>query len=460
MLRIPASRFSASGLQEQSEQQEDSSHQDDAHNDSFGSNEQISSKDGENTPLILIHQFPSLPDELQLYTYTYLPLPSLMNLQLSNRKTYSLLTYNQGAALLWRHHLNGYGIVLVPEREGSDDHDLDNKGWRVASSHTATTITLLSDPLSAPWINRTIFGVNPSVVHLKKLAHFIASFAALHEPDQVYHNDELFLIESIIATEIDSSSHDSANQDISMTRSLDMDSFYSSTGSDSTDGNEWLTFYLKNPAVTSDDSSPPPINAQCKHTIGAVFLKRIAIRPFMAYWQSNNIYPPKFVSIQVIDARDQSILYESQTFPVQHDRHLQVFELNPPVIIFEKDPQEMEIPDIEGRGEHRLTFHPTDVTQADVDSARQQWDEEEEEELVHLIVSHVLRRKQQALARHLSLRRQNSPLILKVNLLGKVQTQPGDELFYTCLNLFDVQGARCCIEVGDEARSVIQQTRG
>ncbi|KAL0479329.1 DNA mismatch repair protein MutS, partial [Acrasis kona] len=280
-----------------------------------------------------------------------------------------------------------------------------------------------------------------------------------------YQQKDIILEHTLIAEPIRASTIDYAEQDVDKTRDASLSTFWSSKGSDSEKSNETTIYSLVNPEYAQDRSLLCSNYTSCtKGNIGITSIKSLLVKFFEARYQFRNIYASRSVRVSITDQAN-NVLWSSEEIKVNHSSEVQ--EINCPVVIIEKlDKKETIIPKVQRPDiEHFLD--------EDDDTDMEYEDEEEEENTLHRAIRATLTHEEVAdavqmyqgdalimflnnLAKKkiqiISATRLHSDklskitsnkegrLLLRVDYLGKIQKQPGDELYYTCVEFLDLVG--------------------
>lgn len=256
------------------------------------------------------------------------------------------------------------------------------------------------------------------------------------EEEEQQIEDELhspFLINSlhntVIHAALEASSEDQSNQSIQETRKGrdEFSSFWSSKGSDSKDSNEWATFSIVNPLKQNK-------------ALVATIVDQVMIKAFRAGWQNKNIYSPQAFSLSFGNNAKEYALHNTATFAVKQSENAQYFDIGPVLLIGSIKQQEDDAAKLNGDLPQNIT-----LTQNDIMEAWQSLGENATQDRLMGYLMQYVRKRAATAAIEAKKQRAPTAFYVRANLLGKVQTQPGDNLFYTVLELFDVKGTQVCI---------------
>ncbi|KAG2389556.1 hypothetical protein C9374_014116 [Naegleria lovaniensis] len=259
---------------------------------------------------------------------------------------------------------------------------------------------------------------------------------------------------------------------------------------------KWTEFYKyvdvintkegKSDDTTDHDESVMSFDSQ----IGVLFLEKFTLKPFLASWQNNNCYAPKQVSLSVAKISPTTKLedlkfetLDNLEYPVQNTNEFHQFEAGPFIILYKRD-NNIDLPPTEKTTTEETVRSETtrndDEDDEDEGIEVENEDEEAEEgqnqdngattrivitddDLLHALslsggainddfyreLRRIAERKliekrreveENMLFQQLSAREEGN-ILVRFNLLGKGQTQPTDNLYYTCLEFVDLSGS-------------------
>ncbi|KAL9649377.1 hypothetical protein ABK040_016203 [Willaertia magna] len=336
---------------------------------------------------------------------------------------------------------------------------------------------------------------------------------------------------TIISKPIKASTVDYDGQNINQTRLLNrFSSFWSSTGSKTTNALEYGIYQLQDPFfIIEREKKLAAIKKTLKHSefyknlitkevednekssnsiieeldglneidpnsnLGVLYIEKCILKVFKAGWQSDNIYPPVQFNISFGMGED-SYVYTSPSFPVAKSDDFQQFAIGPLLLVYNRTVKnDMKKTTEESKTTTTTTSNENVVTQPE----ERPQEEEEEEEVVELMVeedeeieegeedvededeggnntfvitqellaeafmhtggvinenfyNYVRQRITEEITRQREEREENKlvqgikedgEIFCKFNYIDKVQTQPGDNLYYTCLEFVDLSGS-------------------
>jgi hypothetical protein len=314
-----------------------------------------------------------------------------------------------------------------------------------------------------------------SVERWKKLSRFLFEYnrykLTKHDEGKDYETNETPFERTLIAEAIRASSVDYEEQSLKETRimySINR-TFWSSTGSETTDADEFGIFSLTNPGYVmerehifkkTENSDNIEIPSQ---GLGVLVIDDLILKCFSASWQNYNIYSPQKVKISIGFNESQLNLYQSATIPVEHSADIQNFNIGPVVLITnynratlidkyaqtqeEVNPHPQEDENQEEEGLRRI-----EITNEELVDALYRFGGRMNEEFITYIhqqaTARVLQeetvKEQNAKLKQITLPKQ-SDLIVKMDFIGKVMTQPTDDLYYTCMEMIDLTGTATII---------------
>ncbi len=284
--------------------------------------------------------------------------------------------------------------------------------------------------------------------------------------------------DSVILRSVWASTVDHKSQDVNQTRyglsgylsSLEH-SFWSSEGSKSTNSNDCCIYLLKSPSDYFGSSTEDAY---------VLVIDQLKLQAFMASWQNDSIYPSEKVSISIglryedtTDEEQEQIcdfdLFTSEEFVFKKEYTYQSFPIGP-ILLFGRSNQMPQKP-IENNQhkEPKYRFEESKNRKLEkLDRLQNQNRQDDEEE--HLVMNHrdilydafsrfgdritpelrryVTTRMRQRLNRlrmEKALRQKLGSFQVRLNLIGKNQQQPEDNLYYTCLEFVDITGS--CFEI-------------
>jgi hypothetical protein len=235
-------------------------------------------------------------------------------------------------------------------------------------------------------------------------------------------NDDFFE-KSVIWKSVEASTVDATSQDLDQTRICSRNSFYSSKGSKTESSNDFGIYQFIRP----------------KNEIGTrnciLKIENFSVKVFQASWQSNNIYAPKKISLSFGFDKNCS-MFTTEEFSIEKIEEIQSFDLDPMVFVWSEEYEEKK------SSPRRLSSQEIRATISDqeiLEIAEQSMDEGGIDYIIfrNLIEELVESKKNQAEKED---NYSGAKLFVKVNFIGKTQRQPGDNLFYVCIDMLDLKG--------------------
>ena len=168
----------------------------------------------------------------------------------------------------------------------------------------------------------------------KNIAFYLHNLSGNKQEEQ---QQDIPFRNTVIAEPIKASSEDHPSQSLKETRApLRFNrTFWSSTGSESADANEYAIYSLVNPryAMERDAILSKRELKQVGDGIGLLLVDKVLIKAFMATWQNHNVYSSQFIRVSIGTSTEQFDLWTSGVIPVVHAPEEQIFDIGPIVIL-------------------------------------------------------------------------------------------------------------------------------
>jgi len=310
---------------------------------------------------------------------------------------------------------------------------------------------------------------------------------------------------SLLFSAIEGSSVDQESQSIKETLPANYRlhrTFWSSTGSDTEDADEWIVYQLKSASfvqcleLAEKQNQKKPERSNTGDELDIMLIESMKVKPFMAVWQQRNVYAPKKVSVSIGRSKDDCQLFVTKEFNVKNNPAFQHFNIGPILVISKHEglfkDQMNEVSTVTNDDTSDDANHTMDdeeeaegvaledqddiAVDEEMDQTEQEGQTNEYEQLLQrctheealealYLTNHVinlaffehLRRtilRREETQKHMDERRKKVELatqmlgsvteagdvFLRLNLQGKYQTQPEDDKYYTCLEAVDVSG--------------------
>jgi hypothetical protein len=395
-----------------------------------------------------------LPDELVLLFLSFLPIPEI--------------TRSQRVCSLWNNILNDKSAQHV---------------WKQLCSKCCSMIEISEDngPLKL------------EITHWKRIARFLEMHKShLSKERNLEESEEELVKQSLIYDAIEASSVDFPSQSLKETLHKTMNgrsSFWSSTGSIDSASSEWAIYRLRSSAfIEKFQCNEALISKNEEPQFELLLVSKLHVKPFKASWQGGNVYAPKNIMLSIGDSEHNFSLFSSDKFKMENVENFQAFAVGPALIIRKYSKPDM-VQDTVGR-ENNITSE-IDVMEDDEEEEEDVFDSNEDEEVefgsedylskllrrctqeeineaiivcngvidnfFFLYLDNIVKRKnetirwQQMRKQHIeeiirtNQLREEGNLFIKLDMLGKYQTQPTDDLYYTCLEYVDLCGTAALI---------------
>lgn len=125
-------------------------------------------------------------------------------------------------------------------------------------------------------------------------------------------------------------------------------------------------------------------------------------------------------------------LYTSPEFPVQKTDDVQTFTLKPICLVWETDLQQNSYKDSPKKTKSVQLDHDDLV---DALATCMRGDGFNEQQLIAIIMEKLRKKRKREREKLLE-----GTWYVRINLIGKTQTQPTDNLYYTCIDVLDLKG--------------------
>jgi hypothetical protein len=233
--------------------------------------------------------------------------------------------------------------------------------------------------------------------------------------------NEEFGCRDVICRGIEASTRDNGTQDIHETRASANHRFWSSKGTESDESNEWCLYQFQKPNQNISDG---------KYTI--LYLDSAKVRFFLSSWQHDNIYSSKRVNFE-FSMDKKTTWVKTNDFSCDCVDNVQSFPLGFCFIYPETiESERMAEPDW---SDHDVFTNLIRDVYAHLLESNPNSEPREQD-----IFPETRKRMKLEVTNIKKMESTQGSMFVKVNYLGKVNQQPEDSLYFTCVNTFGVNG--------------------